>query len=83
MDYTSEQENTLLEYLDKAKAREDWLTIVKFSTPTLLENQVFFIELITKRAVTEAGNTKRQIEPSDIVRDLFAQLNLRLQLANK
>ena len=73
-----EMKNILIDYLNKAKAREDWLTIVKFATPTLLQNQVFFIEIITQRATTEAKNTKRQLEPSDIIRDLFSELKLKL-----
>ena len=50
----SDKEN-LNAFLENIERREDWLTVIKFGLPTLLRgDQLFFVELIAKRAEKES-----------------------------
>lgn len=82
MEYTTDQENFFINFLSKAEIREDWITVMKFAMPTLIDNQQFLIEIMTQRAVREEKEAKRKIYASDIIRELMDGLNLKFVVAS-
>lgn len=78
------------EFLDsmisRIKSHDDWLTIVKFGLPTLLEDQDVLIELVInegRRMVTQdefGGGRGQHVNELDsaAVRQILQELKLRL-----
>lgn len=73
------KDNKMLDdFLELVKDREQWLTVIKFGLPTLLDDQLFLVELIIKRAKKEsAANNNKNIV--GYFTGIFDDLGLKLE----
>lgn len=77
----SDKEN-LDAFLESIGDRADWLTVVRFGLPTLLDDQLFLFELMAKRGVKESRLNQNQ-NLVGYIAGVFEDLDLKLAAKEK
>ena len=75
MEYSIEQRGFLTELLAKADRRNDWVMIMQFAMPTLLDNQEFLIGFLIERTMKEQRCNESLVK--SIMLDLMKELSLK------
>lgn len=76
MEINLQDKEKLSEFLGFLKERDQWLTVVKFGLPTLIDDQLFLFELIAKRAEKESRASKASVV--GYLTGIFEDLGLKL-----
>lgn len=78
------QENFVLKLAEATKNHSDWLAVVKFGLPRLLEeeNQELLFELVSRQASVIVQRRPGMITADAIVQ-IFSELKLKLVLMNR
>jgi hypothetical protein len=84
-DEDEEYEDFAVTLTDQAKTHGEWLSIVKFGLPTLMQDQKLLMEIIVRRAQVVCDQNKKHV-PHRVVADdawvIMDELGLKFDLAN-
>lgn len=74
-------ETFVIQLTDECENHEQWLAIVRFGLKTLLENQVFLMEIILREASREIMRSKmNSTSGAGPARTIFDELGLRFEI---
>lgn len=76
-----DKENFAIKLTDAAKHHDEWLAIVRFGLPTLLNDQPLLFEIMSREAgmIVERRGTTGFVT-ADALRQIFIELKLKLVL---